>query len=295
MLCWGGLDDSAALGDQWRSTLDIDRRSATSLGREAVAWVEAGAYPHGGELVPISAEADAALSQVISIPPEAALPTRTSPAIAETVVEVANQTTLAAARRLIAEGLDPLILNMANGVGPGGGFLSGSRAQEEYLCRSSSLWSTINDNPMYATHYAQGNYESSDWMILSPAVPVFRDDSGATLEEPWVASFITAAAPVAHRVGVDRSADLMKQRIHRLLAIATSYGYESLVLGAWGCGAFHNDPYRVAGFFRDALLGDFDGCFRTIVFAITDWAEDRALLTPFVEAFDDQPACSVME
>jgi len=289
MLRWGGLDDSTAHGHRWQSLLDIDRRSAAVLGLEAVAWSEAGAYPHGDELVAMSVEVDAAVEQVISIPPEAGLPAHIGPATPETAVEVANQTSFSAARRLMAEGFDPLILNMANGVSPGGGFLAGSRAQEEYLCRSSSLWSTIKDNPMYATHHAQGNYESSDWMILSPAVPVFRDDSGETLEAPWVASFITAAAPVAHRVGVDRSAELMERRIHRLLSVAASYGYDSLVLGAWGCGAFRNDPHRVAEFFREALLGDFDGCFREIVFAITDWSEDRDFLTPFVKAFSDLP------
>ena len=77
----------------------------------------------------------------------------------------------------------------------------------------------------------------------------------------------------------------MKKRIHRVLAIARSYGYNALVLGAWGCGAFHNDPHRTAADFRDALANDFSGAFSDIVFAITDWSQERRFLEPFREAF----------
>ena len=70
----------------------------------------------------------------------------------------------------------------------------------------------------------------------------------------------------------------MKKRIHRVLAIARSYGYNALVLGAWGCGAFHNDPHRTAADFRDALANDFSGAFSDIVFAIADWSQERRFL-----------------
>jgi uncharacterized protein (TIGR02452 family) len=122
-------------------------------------------------------------------------------------------------------------------------------------------------------------------MIVSPKVPVLRDDEGTALEEPWHVSFITSAAPVARRVGAERSAMLMERRIDRLLAVAADQGYRAMVLGAWGCGAFGNDPWATAQSFRSALIGPYSGVFDRITFAITDWSDDRRFLTPFAETF----------
>ncbi|WP_145385879.1 TIGR02452 family protein [Stieleria neptunia] len=72
-----------------------------------------------------------------------------------------------------------------------------------------------------------------------------------------------------------------------MFAIAAAYGYRSLVLGAWGCGAFENDPKRTAQDFRDALESDFAGHFSTVVFAITDWSPERRFLGPFRDVFSD--------
>lgn len=177
---------------------------------------------------------------------------RPGPSFAETGVEVRNETTLDAGRRLLDEGLRPLALNFANGLHPGGGF-RGARAQEEVLCRSSALFATLEGDLMYETHGKRHDRESSDWAILSPDVPVFRMDDGTALDEPWPLSVITCAAPVAENVGQPRAGDLLEARIHRVLAIATARGYETLVLGAWGCGAFGNDPVRTARDFRSAL------------------------------------------
>jgi uncharacterized protein (TIGR02452 family) len=77
----------------------------------------------------------------------------------------------------------------------------------------------------------------------------------------------------------------LHHRIHRTLAIAQSYGYATLVLGAWGCGAFANDPHRTAVDFRQALESDFKGAFSDIVFAITDWSPERRFLGPFRNLF----------
>jgi uncharacterized protein (TIGR02452 family) len=70
-----------------------------------------------------------------------------------------------------------------------------------------------------------------------------------------------------------------------VLAIASALGYETLVLGAWGCGAFGNDPYRAALDYRASLETDFAGHFAEIVFAITDWSAERKYLGPFSEVF----------
>ena len=129
--------------------------------------------------------------------------------------------------------------------------------------------------------------DSTDWAIYSPDVPVFRSDAGDQLDEPWQLSFVTSAAPYAPRVGQPASGDLLEKRIHRVLAIASAYGFENLVLGAWGCGAFANDPCRTATDFRAALVGEFSGHFANVVFAITDWSTERKYLGPFREVFSE--------
>ena len=183
------------------------------------------------------------------------------------------------------DGLRPLALNFANGITPGGGFLTGARAQEEVLCRSSALYSTLLGDPMYACHRERDEPDSTDWVIYSPDVPVFRTDGGRELDRPWLLSFITSAAPYAPVIGQPESGDLLQKRIHRVLEVATAYGYEALVLGAWGCGAFGNDTYRTACDFRSALEGEFAGHFSDVVFAITDWSPERRFLRQFAAVF----------
>jgi uncharacterized protein (TIGR02452 family) len=196
---------------------------------------------------------------------------------------------LGASRRLIDEGKRPVALNFANGTETGGGFLRGATAQEEALCRSSGLYATLLDDPMYAFHRKHELWaEASDWAILSPNVPVFRDDRGMELDVPWLLSFLTCAAPYAPSVGYPMSGDLLEKRIARVLSIARAYGYSELVLGAWGCGAFGNDAQRTASDFRSALEGEFAGAFDAVVFAITDWSPERRFLGPFRDVFSDQ-------
>jgi uncharacterized protein (TIGR02452 family) len=278
------LLDSPELAEANRRALTIPRWKATELGQSAVAAAKAGVYfgPNGQE-ISIAERVNAAVAAKRSIAPDDTLPAAVVSSFPATRLEVANITTLGAARRLTDQGLRPLALNFANGLHPGGGFLSGSLAQEEVLCRSSALFLTLDGDPMYAFHAQRPEPDSSDWCLLSPDVPVFRTDDGSPLDEPWLLSFITCAAPVATRIGQPRSADLLRQRIYRVLSIARAFGYESLVLGAWGCGAFGNDPHRTAADFKEAFETEFAGAFSTIIFAITDWSEERRFLGPFRE------------
>jgi uncharacterized protein (TIGR02452 family) len=275
-------DDLAALR---RRELDIPRERARELGQSALRAIREGWYPGpDGRPVDWRADVEKAAAAKVSLPPNAPLPAPTRERVPETHVLVANETTLGAARRLGDAGLRALSLNFANGTEPGGGFLEGARAQEETLCRSSALFRTLEGDPMYDAHRQGAPGESSDWVILSPNVPVFRRDDGAVVER-WCTSFATCAAPYAPRVGQPRSGDLLARRIRRVLAVARAYGFDALVLGAWGCGAFGNDPVRTASDFREALEGEFDGAFRHVTFAVTDWSPDRRLLRPFRDAF----------
>jgi len=202
------------------------------------------------------------------------------------VYQVTNEPTLTAARRLFDSELRPLVLNFADGTKPGGYFLKGSRAQEENLCRSSALYATLVDDLMYADHKTRPLPDSTDWVIYSPDVPVFRNDEGITLQQVWPLSILTCAAPYAPVIGQPDSARLLRQRIYRILEVAQAYDYSTLVLGAWGCGAFRNDPRQTAMDFRMALENEFNGVFANIVFAITDWSPRRKFLRPFCDVFN---------
>lgn len=282
----GPCQDSDQIGQARRRELNLDRRTAAELGASAVRAAGDGSYVLAdGTSVDWSAAVARAVHAKVSIAPDAPLPVGDEQRFAETVVSVANESTLGAARRLVDHGATPLALNMANGVTPGGGFLGGALAQEESICRSSALHATLVGDRMYQVHRRRGDYESSAAMILSPDVPVFRTDDGTALAAPWLCAFLTCAAPYTPRVGQPRSAQLLASRIHRLLEVAAAYSYDTLVLSAWGCGAFGNDPVATAAAFRDALGGPFDGRFREVVFAITDWSPERRFLGPFRDQF----------
>jgi uncharacterized protein (TIGR02452 family) len=280
--------DSDDIAASMKSKLDISRSTASDLGQSALAAAKQGYYFNpAGVKVDWHHSVQATCANKISIAPTDALPVFQPIARDETRIQVANETTLMAAHRLVESGLRPLALNFADGITPGGGFLSGSRAQEEVLCRSSALYSTLVDDSMYQAHRQRQQPDSTDWSIYSPDVPVFRLDNGTALPQPWLLNILTCAAPYAPSIGRQESAELLRQRIHRVLAIARAYGYSTLVLGAWGCGAFGNDPQQTAIDFSQALENDFNGAFSDIVFAITDWSPERKFLSPFNLVFSD--------
>ena len=281
--------DSSEMASARQKELDIAHERARKLGMSAVDAIHRGYYLNDSGLrVDWRDAVEHARAMTVSIPPDTILPTSTNVAFADTVVQVSNETTLSAARRMADKGLKPVALNFANGIQPGGGFLGGARAQEEALCRSSALYATLIDDPMYESHARRPEPDSTDWAILSPDVPVFRSDDGTALDTFWRLDFITCAAPVATRIGKQKSAELLRARIHRVLGIASAYRYHTLVLGAWGCGAFGNDPMQTARDFRDALETEFAGSFNEIAFAITDWSSDRRYLGPFRDTFASQ-------
>ena len=78
---------------------------------------------------------------------------------------------------------------------------------------------------------------------------------------------------------------VMAERVARALAIAAAHGHLRLVLGAWGCGVFGNDPKGVAAAFARELGGAYAGVFDEVVFAVLDWSPERRFIGPFVEHF----------
>lgn len=269
----------------------LSRSRAEAIALAAVEIMNDGRYTNLlGETVDIADDLRRAVAGTVSYPPGASLP-RFAPGTAATRFEVTNETTLAVAERLARAGVRAVALNFASAKHPGGGFLRGAQAQEESLCRTSGLYACINGDPMYASHAGKPSGFYTDHAIYSPGVPVFFTDAGNPLPQPYPCSFITAAAvnagvflslPNASRAKVR---DEMGRRIEKVLAIAAGHGHEAVVLGAWGCGVFKNDPEEVAGLFRSALDGPFRGAFRQAVFAVLDWSEDRHFIGPFDRRF----------
>ncbi len=269
----------------------IPRDLAVRLGQEAVAISETGMYVGPGGPVEIGAYVMASLRKTRYYGPDHAhQPPAKGPH--QTRFEVTNETTLSAHRRHQAKGHNVVSLNFASATHPGGGFLSGARAQEEYLCRSSALYLTIKDCAMYGYHRAKGDCLYSDAMIYSPDVPVFRDDEHALLPAAYHASFITSAAPLAKLLrdeDFEHLPDLLDLRIKKILSVALHNGHDSLILGAWGCGAFGNDGHQVAGIFHANLTSDFAGAFKEVTFAIVDTSPEARFITPFAGRFASTP------
>ena len=174
-----------------------------------------------------------------------------------------------------------LVLNFANPVNIGGGVYRGARAQEEDLCRRSSLLRSLensNAESYYRYNRSLGTYMGSDAMIFSPEVEVFRDEEYALMEKTAIVAVVTCAAPLVNYglEGMSESEyeDMFYTRIVRLLKCAAYLGYEDLVLGAWGCGAFGNDAALVSDLFSRALenlrFGDrkAQDLFHSVVFAV---------------------------
>ncbi len=187
-------------------------------------------------------------------------------------IEVTDEDSFQAAARLGR----PLVLNFANAHHPGGGFLIGARAQEEALCRSSTLYASISSEKARAMYRYNNTHPcavESDSMLLSPEVCVFRDIACEPLERPFLAAVVTAPAPNRRGAALfapgERIRNAFLRRIRIILRLAADRGYRNLVLGAWGCGAFGNDPEMVAECFKAALEEDgFGRAFDTVVFAV---------------------------
>jgi uncharacterized protein (TIGR02452 family) len=213
-----------------------------------------------------------------------------------TAFAVVNATTLHATRGLLRDGAGRVLaLNFASARHPGGGFLKGSQAQEESLARASGLYPCLAQFPaMYDTNQHFPSCLYTDHMNYTPDVPVFRDDEDALLEEPYPVSFVTAPAVNAGAVhrnepgNVGRIESVMRERMGKMLALAVHCGHDALVLGAWGCGVFRNDPEAVAAWFADHLTGQgaFRSAFRRVTFAVLCRTEERGTIRPFEERFN---------
>jgi uncharacterized protein (TIGR02452 family) len=265
-----------------RSTLNARLRRTAA---ETVAVVRDGGYlSPGGVWVDIADAIRAAVAGTRLYVPDEPLPAPDH-VVAEPTVGVTNETTLAAGRRL---GPGTAALVFASARNPGGGFLTGAVAQEEDIARASALHACLAAAPdFYAHHRAERDLRYSDRAIYSPDVPVIRDATGTLLNRPYHLSFITAAAPNLRAILADQPEyaptvpTVVRARCERVLRVAAAHAHRRLVLGAWGCGVFGNDPATVADAFAVALrrVPHFD----RVVFAVLDRTKAQATYRAFVD------------
>ncbi|MBR1441018.1 MAG: TIGR02452 family protein [Lachnospiraceae bacterium] len=209
----------------------------------------------------------------------------------KTVITVSGDRSYQAAMRLHKENPEAKIavMNFANAFHPGGGVTMGASAQEECLCRTSTLYPLIRQGypqELFYEHHEDRNLpKASDSLIYTEGVVICKTDEDLPKRMPkkdWVTvDVITIAAPDLRRKSnayaslvnggaFMNNAELfgyhVKRAIH-MLTCAAARGANILVLGAFGCGAFENDPEVVARAYKTALR-EFPKVFDRIEFAV---------------------------
>lgn len=163
------------------------------------------------------------------------------------------------------------ILNFANALAPGGMVLHGAMAQEESICRCSNLYESLIGCPKYYSINKKllniRGHIYSDSIIYSPNVLFFKDDTTYELVSPIYGDVITCPAP-ATMLPDDKAFDIYCSRIENILKSAIINNVDCLILGAWGCGAFGQNPQIMAKAFK-YCLGKYNN-FKKVVFAIMD-------------------------
>jgi uncharacterized protein (TIGR02452 family) len=187
-----------------------------------------------------------------------------------TEITIVDQDCLYAAEKLRTDKYRPMVLNMADWRIAGGCIGTGARTQEEELFRRSD----------YHRHLLQGFYPLDTYdVVVSHDVEVYRngpDTDYAIRAEPFLCSMIASPAldnPELAEDGVsltEADAAIMYNKMRQLIYYTVQSGCDSLVLSAWGCGAFRLPARQIAELFR-TVLSECDGCLRKVVFAITNY------------------------
>lgn len=284
------------------------KRKNAEIFKDTTAAIKAGAYT-----TPSGKKNELNLEPMVSgsVCYHAELPVQqVADAAGGTRVMVEMNDCLVAAQRLVSEGYNPALLNFASAGRPGGGVENGARAQEETICRRSTLTRSIYAfDQKYAAKYGYehkdgNNYPLDDLnfsAVYSPAVTVFKEGLECTpMEEPYQVAVITCAAlnlngryslaltPDGHMPEMARA--VTRNKVRTIFRIALTHGHDSLVLGAFGCGAFKNPPAEVAAIFHEILEEpEFKNKFRLVTFSIIeDHNSNKRNLRAFEKVFGNK-------
>ena len=221
---------------------------------------------------------------------------------------VSTKRSFEAASAYARAGKKVAVLNFASSTNPGGGVTYGSSAQEECLCRCSTLYPCLDIdmmwNKFYKPHRKAGDPLYNDDCLYTPGVVVFKSDISfpeRMEEKDWYqVDVITCAAPnlrnmpsnlmnpftgnVPADIEDDGLYELHLQRLDRVFRVAAANGAEVLILGAFGCGAFCNPPAVVARAFK-AVQEKYASYFETIEYAVFCGGHETRNYDAFCEVF----------
>ena len=234
----------------------------------------------------------------------------------ETATRVVNDDCVLVAKRLLDRGFNPCVMNLADAYTACGMYKRGSRAQEEHLCRSTtlsrSLFQFFKAKTGKASRYAdEANVALKEIAypmdmnyggIYTPGVTVFRNaaDLFSFLEEPFKIAIVSVAAlDFNEKHGKNREyqaadggilpegIEIMKNKIRTVYRAALANGHDSLVAGAFGCGAFRLPVATVSTLFHEVLNeAEFKNKFSEVVFAILDKDGEKGKFAPFYQQFN---------
>ena len=247
-------------------TLKIQRQGFYELNNNRIYIAAAQSVSEEASFLLIP-EQGAELMQSVMPPTEGAMP----------YSRVINQSTVQAIIEMNSAGKQPAVLNFASAKNPGGGFLNGAMAQEEALAASSGLYNTLlRHNGYYAVNRDCGTMMYTNHAIYSPKVMFFRGGDFKLLPTPVTASVLTLPAVNIGQVilkgeDIHTAKAVMKARMRLCLAIFASQKERNLILGAYGCGVFKNDPVEIADWWQELLeIEGYGRFFKDVVFAVLD-------------------------
>eukprot|EP01084_Bolivina_argentea_P108200 193355_1 len=213
-------------------------------------------------------------------------------------IEIINETTLNGCYNLSndLDIINPVALNFASAQIPGGSFKNGSKAQEESLCRGSSLHGTLikykNEFYKYHKNVSENKMLYSDSIIYSPNVLIFRDYNDNLMDNYYLCSFISSPAvnckefmkrsKKSDQISKTMVYDAMKKRIDKILNVAVKHKHDGVVLGSFGCGKFGNDINSIAEIFAMLLATKYKFCFRKVRFSCLEMNE----VCYFIQVFE---------
>lgn len=265
--------------------LESEENPNITILKNTLDALNAGHYLYQGRIVPLKTDLCRMRGARVFLPDEAARLCAEDPPQKQLQgkcsITCKNTDSFTMAREMLrdtatyTQGDRVLVLNYANPVNIGGGVRKGAKAQEEDLCRQSSLLLSLESNEAaeyYRYNRALHTMLGSDAMIISPDVEIIRDGNGDWLEETAVVSVLTCAAPYI-RDGLEGKTfeeyrAMLAQRIRGMLSVAAHEGYTHLVLGAWGCGAFGNNARLVAHLFKEEIFRIGSNTFKHIGFSV---------------------------
>ena len=166
------------------------------------------------------------------------------------------------------------VLNFASYNNPGGKFINGSKAQEECLCHESYLYNVLKGRIGYykINHKNKNRSLYTARALYSPNVRFTKECKDVFCDVITCAAPNKTAAQKYYNVSDEENSKVLKERIEFVLKIAQDNGVDNLILGAYGCGVFGQDPLEVAKIFKEFLSGKYK-CFNKVIFAIPNKLE----------------------